>query len=304
MLDRREFLLSIAATPVALASTGENLWGGPVIDIHAHTRPHVDANAVHCDGAGISHAILLARPDQVDDSHTARNAHSGRFFWSASVKATESDAAVILTKAVSGGAIAIGEIKDAVLADGPEMQRLYALASELDVPIMIHFQEYPNSPHRIFFNAGIKRFGKMLQKYPNTTFVAHANSFWGNISAENKINAGYPEGKVVLGGISDKLLADYPNLYADLSANSGNNALSRDPEFTSGFLERHQDKLLYGSDCPCQDGKGKGRDTGRLVGKCLSLETLGIIKKATSPSNFRKIVWENACRVYKIRPRV
>ena len=304
MIDRRQFLLALAAAPVALASKGENPWGGPIIDIHAHARPSADANAGHCDGAGISHAILLTRPDQVDESAAARNAHPGRFFWSASVKATEPDAAAILTKAVRGGAAAIGEIKDAVQADGPEMQRLYALAAELDVPIMIHFQEYRNSPHRIFFNAGIKRFAKMLQKYPNTKFVAHANSFWGNISAMNEINAGYPEGKIALGGISDKLLADYPNLYADLSANSGNNALSRDPEFTSGFLERHHDKLLYGSDCPCQDGKGKGRDAGRLTGKCLSLETLGIIKKAASPANFRKIVWENACRVYKIQPRV
>ena len=43
-------------------------------------------------------------------------------------------------------------------------------------------------------------------------------------------------------------------------ANSCNNALNRDPEFMRGFLARHQDKLLFGSDCACLDGKGKGTD--------------------------------------------
>ena len=42
----------------------------------------------------------------------------------------------------------------------------------------------------------------------------------------------YPEGPIKPGGITDKLLGDYANLYGDLSANSGNNALSRDPDFT------------------------------------------------------------------------
>ena len=53
-----------------------------------------------------------------------------------------------------------------------------------------------------------------------------------------------------------RALAD--GLYGDLSANSGNNALSRDPEFTPAFLKRHQDKLIFGSDCSCTDGKGGG----------------------------------------------
>ncbi len=301
MIDRRQFLLAAAAAPVALASPVEDLWGGPVIDIHAHTRRDADANAAHCDGAGISHAVLLTSTNQLAGARAAQAAHPDRFVWSASTDVTQPNAADILTKGVNDGAIAFGELKNAVQADGPELQRLHALAAELDVPIMVHFQEYPNSPQGVFYAEGITKFGKMLEKYPNTKFVAHANSFWGNISAVNDANTNYPTGKITPGGISDKLLGDYPNLFADLSANSGNNALSRDPEFTAGFLKRHQDKLLYGSDCPCLDGKGKGRDTGRLVGKCLSHETLGIIKRTASPAVFRKIAWENTHRVYRIK---
>ena len=66
-----------------------------------------------------------------------------------------------------------------------------------------------------------------------------------------------------------------------LSANSGNNALSRSPEFTAEFLARHQDKLIFGSDCNCLDGNGKGQPSAtdpardapngvaaRLTGNC------------------------------------
>jgi hypothetical protein len=107
--------------------------------------------------------------------------------------------------------------------------------------------------------------------------------------------------------VTDKLLGDYPNLFGDLSANSGNNALSRDPEFTEGFLKRHQAKLIFGSDCSCSDGKGGGTSqTGnpaasRLAGKCVARETLGLLKKTVSPAAFRTITWENAHRVYKLK---
>lgn len=40
----------------------------------------------------------------------------------------------------------------------------------------------------------------------------------------------------------------YPNLYGDLSAQSGLNAISRDLDFGYWFLEEFQDRLLFGSD--------------------------------------------------------
>jgi len=115
-----------------------------------------------------------------------------------------------------------------------------------------------------------------------------------------------PSGKVKRGGVTDKLLSDYPNLFGDLSANSGNNALSRDPEFTEGFLRRHEDKLIFGSDCSCIDGKGGGTAqvgnpaASRLAGKCVARETLTLLKKTVSPAAFKKMTWENAHRTYKL----
>ena len=96
------------------------------------------------------------------------------------------------------------------------------------------------------------------------------------------------------GGVTDRFLGEYPNLYADLSANSGNNLLTRDPEFAARFIERHQNKLMFGSDCPCTDGHGGGS------GRCIARATLTQLKHMATPEIFRKIVWENGPRVLKI----
>lgn len=322
MLTRRRFLLSTAAastlacssapepaevaeTPAA-APTTEDLWGAGVIDIHTHFRGDADANAVHLDGCGVSHAVLLTRVANIPELKETLAKHPGRYVWSASVDVTLPDAADQLRKAFEEGAIAFGELKKDVMADGPELQRCYALAAELDVPILVHFQEFPHFEGETNYATGIKNFAAMLTKYPKTKFVGHADAFWANVSADYRNQEAYPSGPVVPGGVTDKLLADYPNMFGDLSANSGNNALSRDPEFTKDFLARHQDKLIFGSDCACADGKGNGVSqqrnpaASRLAGKCVARETLTVLKNATTPEVFRKLTWENAHRVYKI----
>ena len=40
----------------------------------------------------------------------------------------------------------------------------------------------------------------------------------------------------------------YPNIYGDLSAGSGANAISRDLEFGAAFIKRRADRLLFGTD--------------------------------------------------------
>ena len=82
--------------------------------------------------------------------------------------------------------------------------------------------------------------------------------------------------------------------------------MSRDPAFTADFLTRHQDKLIFGSDCSCADGRGTGVSqannpaASRLAGKCVARETLTMLQKSASPDIFRKIVWENAHTLLKI----
>jgi predicted TIM-barrel fold metal-dependent hydrolase len=301
----------MAALPVAgLAQEAamEDLWGGPVVDCHHHIRRATEQNIAHLHGCGVSNAMILARANSADDIKAIDTQFPGRVLgWFASGNIASPDAEEVLTKAVKSGAIGLGELKFHVEAAGPELRRMYALAAELQVPILVHFQEVPHTPTEGVFATGFKNFEAMLKAYPKTTFIGHADAFWANISADYANQDAYPSGKIKPGGVTDKLLGDYANLYGDLSANSGNNALSRDPEFTAGFLKRHMDKLIFGSDCSCSDGKGGGTSqvgnpaANRLAGKCVAWETLGLLKRTVGPADFRKLTWENAHRVYRLK---
>ena len=312
--NRRAFLAS-AVTACALQyleaqqsaeGTGDP-WGSPVIDCHFHPRPTLEANLAHLDGSGCQAAYMLTQLRSVDRATMFMQQQPTRFAgYSASTDVTSPDAVKLLTEAVKHGAHGFGEVKFHVEADGPEMRRLYAAAAELGVPVTIHFQEVPHTPSEGVFNTGFKRFDQILRAYPKTTFVGHCDAFWANVSADYANDKDYPRTPIVRGGVTDRWLSDYPNLFGDLSANSGNNALTRDPTFTADFLKRHQDKLIFGSDCSCTDGHGAGISQGgnpgaaRLAGKCVARETLTVLKANTAPELFRKLVWENGHRVYHL----
>jgi predicted TIM-barrel fold metal-dependent hydrolase len=277
------------------------------VDCHHHLRRTAEDNMIHLDGCGVSNAMVLARENAAEQILAVEQKYPGRVLgWFASTDVTKPEAEALLTKAIRNGAIGFGEIKYHVEAAGAEMRRAYALAADLNVPILIHFQEVPHSATEGVFSTGFQSFETMLKAYPKTRFIGHADAFWANVSAGYDNGAAYPSGPVKPGGITDNLLSDYPNLYGDLSANSGNNALSRDPEFTAGFLKRHEDKLIFGSDCSCTDGKGGGTSqagnpaASRLAGKCVARETLTLLQKTVRPAAFRKMTWENAHRVYRL----
>ena len=316
-MRRREFLGTLAAAVPALAGRSALAspepryeWGGPVLDLHFHLRPQVASNVAHLDGAGITKANLLTRGDVLDEVKALQAAAPGRFTWFHSDDVTRPDAEAVLTKAVKDGARGFGEMKFHVAADGPEMRRAYALAADLRVPILVHFQEVDHFPNEGAWSTGFARtFASVLETYAKTTFIGHADAFWANLSADYHDEAAYPTGPIKRGGVTDRWLGDHPNLFGDISANSGNNALSRDPEFTADFLKRHRDKLLFGSDCGCSDGHGGGVSqsnnpaASRLAGKCVARETLGLLERSTSSDIRRKIVWENAHRLLRLPAR-
>jgi predicted TIM-barrel fold metal-dependent hydrolase len=310
-MKRREFL-ELAAAAVVLPSfarqtANANEWGSPVFDLHFHMRPQPAANLAHLDGAGVTKANLLTRAAALDQVNAIDAAAPGRFTWFNSYDVTRPDAEQVLTQAVKAGAQGFGEMKFHVAADGPELRRMYALAADLGVPILIHFQEVDHFEGEGAWSTGYaKTFASILQAYPKTTFIGHADAFWANVSAGYHNEAAYPSGPIARGGLTDKWLSDYPNLFGDLSANSGNNAMSRDPSFTADFLKRHQDKLFFGSDCSCTDGHGAGISqannpaAARLAGKCVARETLTVLKRSSSDEVFRKIAWGNVHKLLRI----
>lgn len=307
-MNRRQFFSTSLVAPAALntlaalQAQSQPTWGGPVLDIHLHAGQNPERVFNHAEGSGETRAVLLSGRFE-DSAKASIAAHPGRFVRFASTDITKPEAVARLTKSLQEGAMGIGEIKYHVALDCPEMRKVYDLAAEAKVPVTVHFQEVPHFDGEGAFNTGFPRLGGILKQYPRTTILGHADAFWANVSADVPKDIAYPGGRIQPGGLSDKWLADFPNLYGDMSANSCNTALYRDPEFMRGFLDRHQDKLLFGSDCPCTDGHGTGvtaEFVPRTKGKCLARETLTLLKQLTTPEVFRKITWTNGVQLLKL----
>jgi predicted TIM-barrel fold metal-dependent hydrolase len=282
------------------------LWGGPVLDTHLHLRTDPDACYTHMQGCGVTHAVLLTRAPDEDKAKQEMERRAGHFVRSVSLDPAQENAAEALRSTIRGGAVSIGELKYHLALDSVEMRRVYDVAAELRVPVMMHIQSFPHFKGELPYNTGYDQFDKILKAYPRTNFLGHGDLFWANISADVPTDRGYPSGPVKAGGITDKWLSDYPNLYADMSANSGNNALSRDPDFSRDFIVRHREKLVFGSDCSCTDGNGGGisqnnnPEANRLAGKCVARATLGLCQQLTTPEIFRQISWENGRHLFRV----
>jgi predicted TIM-barrel fold metal-dependent hydrolase len=135
---------------------------------------------------------------------------------------------------------------------------------------------------------GLPRLEKVLRAFPKLTFLAHSQVFWAEISADvqDEERGGYPKGPVIPGRVVE-LLRDCPNLYGDLSAGSGYNALTRDLEFGLGFLEEFQDRLCFATDIAHMEQHLP------IVGFFRRLE-----EEALLPAEaLDKIKWRNADRV-------
>lgn len=310
-MQRRTFLkstlLAAAGSQIRAQSAPAPSWGGPVVDTHLHLRRDADACFTHMQGCGVTHAVLLTPAMAEGAARFEMQKRPGRFARSVSYDPARPDADSVFRGALKDGAVSMGEIKYHLAIDSPEMRRLYDISAELQVPVMMHIQTIPHFTGEPTYNTGFPQFDKLLKAYPKTIFVGHADFFWANISADVPSDVGYPDGPIKKGGLTDRWLSDYPNLFADISANSGNNALSRDPSFTPDFLVRHRTKLIFGSDCSCTDGNGGGVSqannpaAARLAGKCVARETLSVLKRSTTPEIFHQIVWENANKVFKLK---
>jgi predicted TIM-barrel fold metal-dependent hydrolase len=309
-MQRRTFLQSMLSASVAAqrlsAQAEPPSWGGPVLDTHLHIRGDADACYAHMQGCGVTRAVLLTPAAGQERAKAEMEKRPGSFVRSVTADPTQPESGKVLRDALKGGAVSIGEMKFHLALDSPEMRRVYDIAAEHQVPVMMHIQTFPHFEGELPYNTGYPEFDKMLRAYPKTNFIGHGDLFWAHISADVPTDRGYPAGPIKSGGLTDRWLSDFPNLYADMSANSGNNALSRDTEFSRSFITRHKTKLIFGSDCSCSDGKGSGVSQGnnpeanRLAGKCVARETLSVLKRLSQPEVFRAVTWDNGMRVFKI----
>jgi predicted TIM-barrel fold metal-dependent hydrolase len=134
----------------------------------------------------------------------------------------------MLKRAIDGGAKGFGEHKPGVAIDDPKNMALYAACAELNLPLLFHLDNIRNTDQ-----PGLPGLAKALATFPKCNFIGHGPGWWASISGDVTARelGGYPKSPVAPGGAMDKLMEQFPNLYADLSAGSGASAIQRDLTF-------------------------------------------------------------------------
>jgi predicted TIM-barrel fold metal-dependent hydrolase len=221
--SRRNFVFT---TGLALAGAvcRTNVFGAamdddsePIIDIHQHTdydgRNNEDI-LKHQRAMGVTKTILLpaGRPVNSPSTHNGLSnglqdkatgnkvcyqfakEHPGEFLFGANEVPELPGAVKEIEKYLKKGAVVIGESKFGVECDSLQMQEIYRLAEEYNVPVLMHWQYN-------MYNYGFERFHTMLEKFPKVNFIGHAQTWWANTNKEiNDQTIMYPTGKVTPGG--------------------------------------------------------------------------------------------------------
>lgn len=314
-IGRREFLGAAASlVSVGLAADATHTPGSEpsalVIDDHQHT--HYSDNIywppnpgrsdedliLHQRRMGAAKTILLpAGSDFVlglpcggnDSVVEVARRYPGQFAYFCNEDPRLPGAQETLEKYLKTGAIGIGEQKFPLDCDAPGMHMVAEVAREYDVPVLMHFEDNDGSDQ--YANMHLERFHTMLEKYPQVTFIAHAQTWWANLDAKYQPGVMYPKGPVTSGGISERLMADYPNMFADISAGSGLNALLRDEDYTREFLKSFQNKLTFGSDCSDTAGHGPACEGWQII--------QAIRRLAPAPAVAERILHGNTERIHK-----
>jgi uncharacterized protein len=311
-LSRRGFLAGVAGA-VAGCQCCRNSPPAPppvdpnaVIDIHQHTGYSGRSDEqllLHQKHMGVTKTILLPAGHPVDRPSTHEGKSNGlaaqclpnetcykiarerpgEYYFFANEVPDVDGALKEIEKYLKLGAIGIGEQKFNIDVESDTFDGVARLAADHGVPVLCHFQHAT-------YNIGFERFAKVLEKHPRTRFIGHAQTMWAYVDKNTDPTVLYPKTPVTPGGLTDRYLTDYPNFYADISAGSGLGSMLRDEGHARGFLERHQDKILFGSDCNDRLGKSP---------LCQGTITIATIRRlAPSEAVARKVLCGNAVKMF------
>ena len=236
-----------------------------MIDFHAHfgnlaregypTRPplsvHQLVDRMNREGIALSVLLPLESPEGdwgyllTEQVIAARNTYPERFIAFLDVDPRYPRAGQLIDVFVRDhGCVGLGEHVNGLALDDPLNMAIWAKCDEHGLPVVVEI----NKDQLCHDDVGLPRLESCLQTFLNVTWCGHGPGFWSSISGDDDGRQVYPQGPVTPGGALDRLLAKYDNLYCDLSAFSGYNALTRDPEFTLGFVARHWQRMLLGTD--------------------------------------------------------
>jgi len=187
------------------------------------------------------------------------------------------------------GCKGVGEVMPNLPFLDPLVQNLFRHVEAVGLPLCFDTAHTIGGKYGLYDDPGLPQLEISLRRFPRLRFFGHGPEFWAEIARlETPADRGtYPSYPVRDEGVVPKLMRRYGNLYGDLSAGSGANALMRDPEYAVRFINEFQDRLLFGTDlCTVKQPLP-------LAAFLIGLRDQGRI----SPAVFAKLARENAVRV-------
>lgn len=148
------------------------------------------------------------------------------------------------------GCKGIGEVMPNLPFCDPRSQNLFKHVRDVGFPLIFDISWYIGGSYGFYDDVGLPQLDYTLSRFPELIILGHGPPFWAQIAQLEPPNdhTGYPKYPVNKEGVVPELMRKHPNLYGDLSAGSGYNALARDEEYAVKFLNEFQDKLLFGTD--------------------------------------------------------
>lgn len=146
------------------------------------------------------------------------------------------DFSYLLEEYVQRGCKGIGELLPKMDFDDPLCINLYKQAGRFSLPVLFDMMN-GETYYGLCDEPGYPRLEKALKTCPDTIFIGHGPSFWAGLHDS-------PE----KGGSVARLMREYENLWADTSANSGYNALTKDMSYGIEFLDEFCDRIMFGTD--------------------------------------------------------
>jgi len=187
------------------------------------------------------------------------------------------------------GCRGIGEVMPNLPFEDPRCQNLFKHVEDVGFPLIFDISDRIGGAYGFYDDPGLPQLERTLSRFPGLKILGHGPAFWAEIGRLEKSDnrAGYPSSRFKDEGVVPQLFRRHLNMYGDLSAGSGFNALARNPEYAVRFLNEFQDRLLYGTDICSADADLP------LSGFLLSLLEQGKLSQEV----FNKIAKDNAVQL-------
>lgn len=153
------------------------------------------------------------------------------------------------------GCRGVGEVTANLRFDDPRVENLFSHCQSLGLPVTFHVSPTIGGNYGLYDEPGLPLLEQALAKFPDLIFLGHSQAFWIEIAPPDPSVSrnSYPTAPITSEGAVQRLMRNYPNLHGDLSAGSGYNALARDLDHATSFLNEFQDRLYFGTDICAPD---------------------------------------------------